>query len=543
MNPIRFILFLNGLITVLSYKPQLLIETDLGSVEGHVNGEGVREWVGIPYAEPPVGSLRWEYPRSPSPWSDVYVANKNPPGCAQNCTLPPGTGTCPDYVSEDCLFLSVFAPLMPPTDPNGYPVIFFMHGGAFTDGLGACALYNGTNFAKTADTIVVAINYRLGAFGFMASASMQGNYGFMDQRLALEWVQRNIRSFGGDPTRVTASGQSAGAMSVGAHLVSPGSRGLFQRGLMESNPLGLPFHSRESAQENADNVALYLNCPVDDVECMREKTMAEILDAQKHAPELNLDTLFINFLPWSPMVEEGGEIPLQPIYALGRGDFEHMPLLSGSTRDEGQMFVYELFLNPLSEEAYKAVILATFGRENYKQIIDMYPYDIVEGTTDGRDACNVLATDLLFYCPLRNVTRGYQNRLGVDKVPSYIYRFEHVLSEDLSRCWEPNTTYCIGYVCHASELCFVFDVFTDGKGISYDITLAEEKLAMDIPHMWSNFAASGSPNKGLFNPPIVFPPYVGMDDSVLFIEEPGMSVDSHFRDDFCNMWDTLGYIY
>lgn len=176
---------------------------------------------------------------------NFYILNLaafNAPGCQQVCNLPPGN--CPEYgISEDCLYLSVWAPTEPSSDPAGYPVYFWIHGGAFEQGLGNCALYNGTTFA-TNNVVSVAINYRLGALGFLASESMEGNYGLWDQQLALKWTIDNIAGFGGNPKRVTIGGQSAGAMSVGAHLTAKGSVGMFQQAVMESNPLALPFHTR-----------------------------------------------------------------------------------------------------------------------------------------------------------------------------------------------------------------------------------------------------------------------------------------------------------
>ena len=142
-------------------QSELLAQTDLGPVQGHYNGAGAREWEGIPYAEPPVGSLRWEYPRNPAPWTEVYNADVTPPGCAQVCDLPEGTGTCPDEWSEDCLYLNVYAPATP-APQQGYDVLFWIHGGAFESGTGICALYNGTGLTQD-NTVVVSINYRLGA--------------------------------------------------------------------------------------------------------------------------------------------------------------------------------------------------------------------------------------------------------------------------------------------------------------------------------------------------------------------------------------------
>jgi carboxylesterase type B len=228
-------------------------------------------------------------------------------------------------------------------------------------------------------------------------------------------------------------------MSVASHMASPNSKGLYSKGIMGSNPLALPFHFRDTAAQNADAMMEYLDCPVNDVACMKTKSMDQLLEAQDNAPKLNLENLFINFVPWSPLVEDGGGIPLQPLTAFQKGEIEQVPMLEGSMRDEGQLFVYEMFTKPLGEKAYEAVVLGVFGAKSYKELLANYPFDLVEGSTDGRQALNVLATDLLFYCPLRNVTRSYQQALGVQALPTYIYRFTHVLSFD---CWGPDYEFC-----------------------------------------------------------------------------------------------------
>ena len=213
-----------------------------------------------------------------------------------------------------------------------------------------------------------------------------------------------------------------------------------------------------------------MGCADDDVACMKTKSVEEILEAQNNAPSLNLDNLFINFLPFSPLVEQGGSIEEQPFTALGGGRMMQVPLISGTVKDEGQLFVFELFTKPLSKAAYEAVILGVFGRQSYKQIMSLYPYDMVEGADDGRATLNILGTDLLFYCPMRNATRGYQAALGNAAVPTYVYRFDHVMSFD---CWGPDYQFCVGYVCHGSELPFEFNVFTDGVSVAYDPTAEE----------------------------------------------------------------------
>lgn len=452
--------------------------------------------------------------------------------------MPPGN--CPDFsgTSEDCLYVSVMAPGEPSEDPEGYPVFFWIHGGAYTQGMGNAALYNGTTFAQNG-VVTVVVNYRLGAMGFLASESMTGNYGHIDQRKALQWTQNNIAAFGGNPKRVTVGGQSAGAMSVGAHLVSPGSKGLFHQCVMESNPFGLPFHERPDAAENAKNVFEYLDCTADDVACMRTKSTDEILDAQANAIKMNFDNLFINFVPFAPLVDPAGEIPVQPFVGVQNGEFDNLPLLSGTVRDEGLMFVDELFTKPLSKTAYNAALVAIF-RDVSPEVLKAYPYDIVEGTVDGRDALNIMATDLLFYCPLRNATRGYQAAASPeDTTPTYHYKFDHVLSFD---CWGEGYEFCVGAVCHGSDLPFVFNVFSDGMTVDYDTTADEDALTLDMTHAWSNFIINGNPNKGkAINK--FYPQYNGKGDEVLVLNEPDTNVGIHMREKYCDMWDRLGYFY
>jgi carboxylesterase type B len=522
---------------------ELLIQTTLGPVKGSITERGVRLWAGLPYAEPPVGNLRWTYPQPPKPTTEVYDASYVAPGCQQDCQLPPGN--CPEQVSEDCLYLSVTAPPEPSTDGNGYPVFFWIHGGAFEQGSGNSPLYDGTTFA-TQGVITVVVNYRLGVLGFMASESMQGNYGLMDQRLALQWVNDNIAAFGGDPKRITIGGQSAGGMSVGAHLTMPGSKGLFAQSVMESNCLGMPYHTRESATKNANSAFEYLKCDNDDVSCMRSKSAEEILDAQANSVKMDRKTLFINFLPFAPLVEYGGELPLQPLVAMASGQMAQVPMLSGTVLSEGQLFVYELFTSKLSKTKYHAALDTIFGWHNAKKVKKMYPFDIVPGSKDGREAFNVLATDLIFGCPLRNVTRGYQNALGLSAIPTYQYRLDHVMSFD---CWGPQYTFCVDVVCHGSELPFVFNTFAggndpDGNPVSYNPTADEKALAADVGGAWANFITTGNPNKGTQSVPMEFKPYsAASGGDVVILDEPAWSEGSNERSEFCDMWDSLGYFY
>lgn len=235
---------------------QLTVTTTYGPVTGQASvvNASVRAFIGIPYAAPPVGNLRWAPPQPPQSWSTAQPAQYliDPTGqlpnfgvmCPQSLagwqiyylnTSDPAQSYIPSIMSEDCLLLNVWTPCRDAS--CNLPVIVFMHGGAWVEGSAMLWDYEGTHFAEYG-AVFVSVNYRLGALGFMASSvntvANNTNFGFQDQQLALRWVQANIARFGGDPTRVMVTGESAGSEAVSAHVISPSSQGLFRRGLMES---------------------------------------------------------------------------------------------------------------------------------------------------------------------------------------------------------------------------------------------------------------------------------------------------------------------
>lgn len=233
---------------------QFTVTTTYGPVVGQASptNSSVRAFIGIPFAAPPVGSLRWAPPQAPANWTSPRVTQypadmstgvlgvmcaQAPPqvlGLLFYNLTDPAQSYIPSFFNEDCLYLNVWTPCR--SNNCNLPVIVFMHGGAWVEGSAMLASYDGTHFAESG-AVFVAPNYRLGALGFLASAQQAAgslNVGLQDQQQALRWVQANARAFGGDPTRVMLTGESAGSEAVSAHLVSPGSAGLFRRGLMES---------------------------------------------------------------------------------------------------------------------------------------------------------------------------------------------------------------------------------------------------------------------------------------------------------------------
>src|SRR5438105_1055244 len=235
--------FLGGVLGVRQVAPPR-VTIDTGTLEG-LDTAGVMVFRGIPYGAPPVGELRWRPPQPAKPWSGVRDASK----LGHNCIQHQPYGDIDPFkagVSEDCLYLNVWTKslasrLPPPASRFARPVLVWIHGGGFWAGFGGEERHNGARLAQKG-AVVVTLNYRLGAFGFLAHPALAaesprhaaGNYGLLDQIAALQWVQRNIARFGGDPSRVTIFGESAGGMSVGSLIASPLAKGLFQRAILES---------------------------------------------------------------------------------------------------------------------------------------------------------------------------------------------------------------------------------------------------------------------------------------------------------------------
>jgi para-nitrobenzyl esterase len=226
-------------------------------------------------------------------------------------------------------------------------VILWLHPGSFSAASANYAPQNGETLAASTGAIVVAANYRLGAFGFLghqarsAEGKVAGNYGFLDQRAALGWVRDHIAAFGGDPGNVTLGGQSPGAVSVGLHLVSPGSQGLFHRAIMQSGFAAFRLRDQTDAQAQGEQLAAALGCTPSDaallLTCLRSKTPAQVLLA--HPPNLSQQVLETGRTEWTPIVD-GLDIPDQPRRLLEAGALSHIPVLLGANRDEGWTYPY-----------------------------------------------------------------------------------------------------------------------------------------------------------------------------------------------------------
>ena len=312
-----------------------IVETKEGRLQG-VDEGGLSVFRGVPFAQPPVGALRFRPPQPAEPWSGVRVCDTfgfvapQPQGQAMA-----GQGTAEEQ-NEDCLFLNVWTPAC---DDGARPVMVWIHGGAFVTGSGSGAFYRGQHLAARGDVVVVTINYRLGALGFLAHPDLldeetgaSGNWGLLDQVAALQWVQANIHLFGGDPTNVTIFGESAGSMSVSCLVGSPLAQGLFRRAIAQSGgPNGVPM---TTATKKAEELCALVG--VDDVRALREVDVADVLVAQT---KLQLEAAGSGAgMAMAPTID-GGLLPEHPLTAIEGGVAEGKELLVGTNLEEMKLWV------------------------------------------------------------------------------------------------------------------------------------------------------------------------------------------------------------
>ncbi|XP_071098195.1 cholinesterase-like [Haliotis cracherodii] len=458
-----------------------------------VLGRSLDVFYGIPYSKPPVGDLRFKYPQPSESWEpEVRDAQKPTPSCFQ----PEGAHNTdetykqmPDDYSEDCLHLTVWAP----TDNRGnLAVMVWIHGGGFYFGSTRLPLYEGKYLAAENDVIVVSMNYRLGPLGFsyLGQDTIPGNMGLMDQRLALKWVKDNIANFGGDPTRVTIFGESAGGASVGHHLASPLSRDLFARAITQSGTLISPwaYTVPKTAKRKMKRFADLLECP-------SSSTDADIYDCLKTADAQTMADLQLGMLDeglgFVPVVD-GYFLPDDPKTLLSSGSIKQTSVLHGFTEDETTLFLAMTLKMMRNVSTLPETLI--LSRSEYESLLS---FDIVGGTgiqqplrhfyesqraplkdKDYFDVVIRTASDRGMKCPHLEFDRLYS-----PANPTYVYSFNHRLSISPYPQW-------VG-AAHWYELDFVFGLVLDE---SLGCTQEEVELSRTMMTYWTNFAKSGDPN-------------------------------------------------
>ncbi|MEJ1975613.1 MAG: carboxylesterase family protein [Acetobacteraceae bacterium] len=390
------------------------VETGQGAVEG-LQVKGVGEFLGIPYAAPPVGDLRWRPPIAAQPWTGVRQATRFGAACAQITTLGVFAGPAND--NEDCLTLNVFTPQ---TGASGkLPVIVWIHGGGNMDG--SSRDYDASRLAALGKTVVVTIQYRLGLLGWLANPALDAeghlfaNYGLLDQQLALKWVKTNIAAFGGDPGNVTLGGQSAGSIDTEANVASPMAAGLFQRAIFESVVLdGIPLPTAEKAGADfAEAAGCGRGATPEVAACLRHLRRSGSCNsrARKSTPAPYISIL----------IADGQIVPAGGLFAAFKnGAFTHMPVMSGTVHDEQNFSaaIAEYFSGPprhaITAEAFHSFITSTYPAETAKRVFQ--EYKLADYKTPQR-AWNAAGTDGLV-CP-----QWMLNRVLAPQVAVYGYEF------------------------------------------------------------------------------------------------------------------------
>ena len=495
-------------------------DTGLGVICGTtaaIAGGTAHAFLGIPYAEDTAGDNRWAPPVPVTSLPDRFQATQFGPICPQ--AMRTESGPAP---SEDCLSINVWTPIERGGEP--LPVMVFLHGGAFIWGSSAAPTVDAAYLSAAEKVVVANVNYRLGALGFLAGiAGLEGNYGFLDQQLALRWVQDNIAAFGGDPTQVTIFGESAGAMSVGLHLLSaPGSEALFDAAIMESNPFALPYKTVAESAQFGTLLAGLLDCEQNDLACLRGTAWEAVVAAQED-PSIVIPGLLSGFgglLLWTPVLD-GAVITAEPVAAAVAGGLPK-PTLLGTNRDEGTVFVYGA-LDILGEQTlapgtYEVLINGLFGGTTGAEILLLYP-----PATDSAPVASQLITDYLFFCASRFVAET-----GDDQ--TFAYQFDRVSSFNF---W-PNVPACADQVCHADELPYVFNT---ASHIGFSFTAAEEALSRDVVGYWGAFSRPGHDPGPPGSGRPAWPPFPGR--NYLLLDTPITSaVDPPHN---CDFWDDVGY--
>ena len=499
-----------------------LVPTTSGWIQGNVRG-GVAEFLGIPYADAPVGPLRWKPPRPKPPWDGVRQAVHYGPACPQvESALPvdiPGadyTDDCPEDCrgpycckgSEDCLYANIWTPVR--GDTSRLPVMVWIHGGGLNTGAGSLSVYNGRNLAKERNVVVVTFNYRLGPLGFLAHPGLteespnhaSGNYGFQDQIFLLRWVHDNIANFGGDPDNVTIFGESAGGVSVCTLLASPIARGLFHRAIDESGPCnqrrsilfldGTPEGQTESAHEQGMRVAELLGCSrsSDPVACMRSLKPVDIFRRLRPS-----SGIFVRGTKFSGIVD-GYVLDDAPLSVLQQGRGANVPVIFGATGKEASLWRPVANMPALGGAGYRLrdadatvdpgrfarAVTFLVGREMSALFLSIYPTP-----TTGSEALITyerFLTDGLFICPLRRSAKALSSTPGSNV---WFYVFSRV---------PPNSIASMeGFGApHSSEIAYVFKNLDGVLRVFRHTNEDDVTLSGYMTEYWSNMAALGTPN-------------------------------------------------
>ncbi|MDA3913726.1 carboxylesterase/lipase family protein [Oleiagrimonas sp.] len=499
---------------------KLIVRTEYGSVEGKLK-DNTREFLGIPYARPPLGRLRWRPPVAPIKWNNILLATKYAGGCAQGAN-----GIFSDATTnENCLYLNIFTPYKL-KHKKKLAVMVWIYGGGLAHG--SSDGYNPSMLVRNGNVIVVTLNYRMNIFGFLALPGLDkeghrfGNYGLMDQQFALKWVKRNISSFGGDPNNVTIFGESAGGLSVLANIISPTAKGLFEGAIEESGSytsLTTP-ESLDKAEINGKKFAKKVGCGF--------KSNDKTISCLRRLPVRKIQALGGKYSNGRPnLIIDGTVLTRTQKEAFETGDFNKVPIIIGTNKDEVTNFIgHAEYVS--GSQVTKAQFVSRIRKTYGKYAVGIFSRYKISKFKRPDLALAAVGTDSIFVCP------GLEKANLISKfVPTYYYEFaDETAPVYLHMAPIPYGAY------HSSELQYLFFEFHGSRGRIHMLDAKQEDLSRVMISYWTNFAKNhGNPNSG-------YQPYWP-----LFIHNKFMSLNSSRpgsktllllkNEHHCGFWDSL----
>lgn len=513
------------------------VATTGGPVRGQIV-DGMVRFLGIPYAAPPLGDLRWRPPVDPPEWQDTFNAFAFGPICAQNNSCYPGFAI--NSNTEDCLYLNVWVPQTVERNVS-LPVMVWIPGGGLF--MGGSDDYDPGALVRDGRVVFVSLNYRVSIFGFFSHPSINaedhavGNYGIMDQQLALHWVRKNIERFGGDPHNVTIFGESAGGASVLCHMASPDSAGLFHRAILQScSVLATAMTaSVESVETVGIELATAAGCDIQTSYNLRSIPTTDLLAANVVPPG------GFGPGPYHMHVTVDGTIipaPIQELFASGR--FNVVPTMNGINRDEFTWFLGMMELATgvrVTNETYSAAagpVFAAVSRllpftvsdETVPKILERYP---AEKHESANRALAAAVGDAGLICG-----GGWRTTRMISARTADVYAYEFDVL-DAPVAW-PAVSFPYGSG-HTQEIQFLFPLFHGSSGKPTGLSDLQQQLSRTMVHYWTTFARLGSPNDGSPNVP-GWPRYEAGRDAFLLLTTPEPETIENFSEThFIKFWD------
>ena len=451
--------------------PLPMVHVEEGLLAGFEEDDVIK-FLGVPYAQPPVDDLRWKPPQPLLTWDGLKYAQKFAPSCPQPLLYNEPT-------SEDCLYLNIWTPSL----DGSLPVMVWIHGGFFSRGSGSLFSFDGTTFAQTKRVLLITINYRLGAFGFLAHPALSsesalhtsGNYGLLDQVAALQWIQKNIRQFGGDPHNITIFGQSAGSMSVSALCLSPLAKGLFHKAIGQSGTIlgnyalfpraGGSLTEAEATGLRFEEELLGIN-KINPLEELRNIPAKRIVEKTGY-PQVGSNDDY-QFAP----IFDNYMLPSEPRLALEKGAFNKVAILFGTNNDEGTAFY-----SPMTADEYSEWI--------YTHLHRAAPTAFLFFPTPRDEETFLFWPSLAGFTFFGEPTQTFVYEYGKRNLPAYLYLFDHTPSPFL------NTKKEHYGAMHGAEIPYVFGHISKEEGYK-DIDI---KMSQKMMEYWIRFAENGDPNR------------------------------------------------